>query len=208
MFEPSGRSVANLEADGAQACPSLKKVLDKVLRRDKPQILDIGTFCAATAVYLADRGARVSVDEFLPPAPTPPVDAYSDEPPPVPKPLRIEQPDATFHLVLAWEAGDFIPRDRLAEFGAELNRVLAPGGWVLLFSLGGSTGSSAALERRPRYRVLDEDKLLRERTEVAALPRYVHPPRDFERALAPLLVQGIHLQRNQLREFLLLKRET
>ena len=36
--------------------------------------------------------------------------------------------------------------------------------------------------------------------------RWVHPTREIERALAPLSVQGIHLQRNQIREFSALKK--
>ena len=38
-----------------QKCPGLGKILEKILREDKPEILDLGPFCGATAVYLADR---------------------------------------------------------------------------------------------------------------------------------------------------------
>jgi hypothetical protein len=54
--------------------------------------------------------------------------------------------------------------------------------------------------------VIDAEHVERIPVDGPALRRYGHNPRDIERALAPLAVQGIQLQRNQLREFVLLKR--
>jgi hypothetical protein len=202
------------------ACPSLFKALERCFKHDKPEILDLGPFCGSTAVHLADRGARVSVAEFEPPPPDP-VDAGakpSDDAPLGP-PLRIDQDDGRFHLVLLWEHADFTPPERLPELGAEIHRILAEEGLVLLFALsnlsnlsnlGGSSrraGDDAMARTMGRYKLEGEDKIVREPVAVQGRRRYTHPTREIERALAPLAVQGIHLQRNQMREFLALKKK-
>jgi len=170
-----------------------------VLKEPRPEILDIGPFCGATAVFLADRGARVSVGELelpLPPAPA------EDAPPP---PIRLDQPDGRYHLVLAWEILDFLPTNRLSEFGPELARILARGGFALALALADASRRAAAPSRPPRYRVLAEDRVAWEPAAGAPLERYVHATREIERRLKPLTVQGIHLQRSQMREVLLYK---
>ena len=50
--------------------------------------------------------------------------------------------------------------------------------------------------------MLADDKLKREDGGGAERQRWIHPTREIERALAPLIIDGIHLQRNQTREFL------
>ncbi len=186
-------------AEQGQACPSLARVLARVVKEPRPEILDIGPFCGATAVFLADRGARVSVGELeLPLAPAPAEDAS-------PPPLRLDQPDGLYHLVLAWEILDFLPPVRLPEFGREVYRILAGGGYALLLALADASRRAAAPRRPPRYRVLAEDRVAWEPASGPALERYVHPTREIERRLVPLTVQGIHLQRNQMREVTLYK---
>lgn len=183
----------------------MARVLKRIFRNEKPEILDLGPLCGPTAVYLADRGARVNVEEFAPPPETPkpkPGQRAAE----VPKtPVRIDQPTGKFNLVLVWEALDFTPPDRLADVAAEIERVLASGGWVFLFSLNDKAPPDRYL-RRGRYRLLGEDRIVRHAGGDGAVGRrWVHPTRDIERALSPLKVQGIHLQRDQMREMLALK---
>jgi hypothetical protein len=159
--------------------------------------------CGASVVYLASRGARVSVEEFDPPQPTPPPDpSQSPHEPPPKEPIRIEKPDGCFHFIVAWEQIDFVPPDRLADFGTELHRLLARGGYVMLFARSGSVGEKPARSRPGRFRIIADDRLVHEESEFKERQRWVHPTREIERALAPLSIQGIHLQRNQMREFL------
>jgi hypothetical protein len=191
--------------DVEQTCPSLAKALEKLSRRERPEVLDLGPFCGVTAMFLADNGARVRVEELLPPPPTP-----ADEDAPPGPALHIDAPDATVDLVLAWEVCDFLDRGRLTELGSELQRVLAPDGWALLFVSGegarlGATPRTEA-RRPPRYRVLAADRVLREQVDGRGMPRFSHPNREIERAVAPLTIAGIHLQRSGLREFLIHKR--
>lgn len=190
--------------DQGRSCPSMARVLKRVFRVAKPEILDLGPLCGPTAVYLADRGARVSVEDFQPPPPTP-------APPPgkrakdvVKTPVRIDQPTGKFDLVLAWEVFDFTPPDRLADVSAEIVRLLVDGGWLFLFSLNDKSPPDSHL-RPGRYRQLGEARILRQPMDGAATRRWVHPTRDLERSLSPLEVQGIHLQRDQMREMLALK---
>lgn len=193
-----------------QAHPGISRAFGRVFRKSKPEILDLGPISGQTVVYMADRGARVSVEEFEPPPPAPVPTKGKKSKKIVVKPLRIDQPDGKFDLVLAWEQCDFIPPQRLGEFIAELRRVLADGGWLLLFSRNASTilGANAADETASpcRYRLLDEKMAVREPSGRKPERRWVHPTREIERALAPLSVQGIHLQRNQIREFSALKK--
>jgi hypothetical protein len=160
-------------------------------------------------VYLAGRGARVSVEAFEAPLPVPPRDPRRPDEPVAPKPpLRFDQDDAAFHLVLAWEHLDFVPPERLSDFGAEIHRVLVAGGYVLLLArnVAADKAPDPGRWRRPgRFRLFGDDKMLREVEDGPERQRWVHPNREIERGLSPLRVQGVHLRRNQVREFLLRK---
>lgn len=189
-----------------QSCPSMARVLKRILGGDgKPEILDLGPLCGPTVTYLAGRGARVSVEEFVPPPPMPPSRTKVPQVAVAERvPVAIAQPDEKFDLVLAWEHCDFTPPERLAEFGAELARVVAPGGWLLLFCRDSSAGKTSS-DRPARYRLLADDRLRREAGPGPDRARWAHANREVERALAPLSIQGIHLQRSRVREFLALK---
>lgn len=193
------------EESERQACPGLRRALDRVLRAEgKSQILDLGPLCGPTAVFLADLGARVSVAEFVPPEP--PVEPADGEAKPVPPPLALPHADAKFHLVLAWEHLDFLPPERLGEFAGELRRVMAPGGWLVLFSRDRSGGDGSPRPERPStYRLVAEDAVVRQPAAREPRARWVHPTRTLERALSPLTIQGVHLQRDRTREFLAFK---
>jgi len=201
---PSGEDRAPEGADvEGQACPSLGKALERTFRLDHPSILDLGPMSGPTVTRLAGRGARVTVDDFEPPPPSV-ADEGDDAEDVGPAPLRLEHPDAAFDLVLVWEHVDFVPPDRLEEFFSEVRRVLAEDGWLLMFSLAKTQPRAG---RPARYRVLADDRIVREITERPELRRWVHPTRTIERALRGFSVQRIHLQRNQLREILATKRQ-
>lgn len=199
----TGRPAAQQPGEGAQSCGGLGQALTRVLKEERARILDLGPLCGESAVYLAGRGAKVSVEQFTAPDPAPPRDPKkpAEEQPP-PPPLTIDQADALFDLVLAWEHTDFVPPERLADFGAELRRVLAQGGYVLLFARNSPAADDKGWRRPGRYRVVADDRIVREEGKGPLRKRWVHPTRDIERALAPLSIQGLHLQRNQVREFL------
>jgi len=187
-------------AKSTHACPTLERALKAVFRVDKPDVLDLGPMCGASVIYLADMGARVTVSEPEIHVPAKPIDG--DDESPVTRPFRIDQADEKFHLVLAWEQCDFIPEQHLQEFGAELHRVLRPGGWLLLFSLNCKQPEPG---RPSRYRIISNDRVSREPVAGSPRQRWLYPTRTIERALAPMSVQTLHLQRNQMREFLSLK---
>jgi SAM-dependent methyltransferase len=190
------------EASIEEACPGIARVLARLFGSDrKPEVLDLGQASGSPALYLADRGARVHVENFEPPASTAEKKkATDDEIPPRP-PLRIGQPDAKFDLVLAWEHGDFIPPERLDEFTAELRRVLAPGGWVVLFAQDRQLREDGVRsDRASSYRLASDDRIVREPQRGPARPRWTYPNRRIEKALAPLAVQGIHLHGDRVRE--------
>jgi hypothetical protein len=198
----SGGKAAAPTAPAGQPCASLARLLSRVFKEPKPEILDLGPLFGDSAVYFAGRGARLFVESFETPAPKPerrPGEPYEE-------PARFamdHHPAGRFHLVLAWEALDFVPPDRLAEVGQEIQRVTRDGGHLFLFS---QQKASEELEIPPRYRMLADDLIVREVTPgVAPRRRYAHPNREIERALAGMSVQGIHLQRNQMREIVVLK---
>ena len=198
---PGGKAAPHA-APAGQPCGSLARLLSRVFKEPRPEILDLGPLSGDSAVYFAGRGARLFVESFEPPEPKParrPGEAYEE-------PARFamdHHPAGRFHLVLAWEALDFVPPDRLAEVGQEIQRVTRDGGYLFLLSY---QKPPQEFEVPPRYRVLADDLIAREAAP-GALPRrrYAHPNRDIERALTGMSVQGIHLQRNQMREIVVLK---
>jgi cyclopropane fatty-acyl-phospholipid synthase-like methyltransferase len=181
----------------------MARALERILHREpSPEILDLGQACGATAVYLAGRGARVSVEEFQPPRSEPV--AHDPRQLPEVERLVLDQPDEKFDLVLAWEHFDFVPPNRLDEFVSEIWRVMANDGWLLLFALDGSPSPKS--EGRPAsYRVTADDRLVREAAQGPLRPRWSHHNRAIHQALAPLSVASVTLRRNRVREFLIHK---
>lgn len=184
-------------AAAGQPCGGLGRALARVFREGKPQILVLGPLCGESVVFLAGRGARVHVDEVELPEPLP--KGQPGEPAPTFRPARLEHPSDSFDLVLAWEMLDFVPPERLQEFGAEIVRVLRVRGQLIAFSHQKPPSERAVL---PRYRLLADDLVVREEPGAPTQRRYVHPNREFERAIGGLSVQSIHLQRSQMREIL------
>jgi hypothetical protein len=60
---------------------------------------------------------------------------------------------------------------------------------------------AAESEPPSRYRLLADDMIVREATDLPPRRRWVHATRDIERALAGFSIQSLHLQRTQMREF-------
>lgn len=185
------------ETPTPQNCPGLVKVLERTFRLEHPSILDLGPSSGPSITALANRGARIAVESFEPP-PHPAPEADDDTPVP---PIRLDHADASFDLVLVWDWLDYVAPDRLAEFGAEIVRVLKVGGWILAFS---SSKKDPERDVAAEYRIVEEDRLMRV-ANGRARRRWPHPNRDIERSLEGLSVQGIHLQRNQVREFVAVK---
>jgi hypothetical protein len=190
-----GEAGAARTALDGRPCGGLARVLARAYRQGKPEILVLGPLSGESVVYLASRGARVHFEDLVPPSPLPP--RRPGEPPPKVAPFRLDQPDALFHLVLAWEVVDFIPPDRLLEYGSELHRVLRNGGEVFFFS---HARPEEADHRRSRYVLLADDVISRQGLGTDRCARYLHPTRDLERALKGFVIKGIQLQRSQMRE--------
>ena len=190
-----------------QSCPGMALALRRILKQgERPEVLDLGQFSRSAAIYLASRGARVCIEDFEPPPPTPrlkPGAKSTDKPA-----LSISQPDRKFDLVLAWEHADFVPPDRLADFAAELSRMMVPGGWLILFAEDRPEVKGSRPDQPACYRLTADDRIVRSPSAGPERLRWAHPNRAIERALSPLTVQSIQLQRNRIREFLVHKRET
>jgi SAM-dependent methyltransferase len=184
-------------AVAGQPCGGLGRAVARAFRDGKPQILVLGPLCGESVVFLAGRGARVHVDEVELPEPIP--KRQPGDPVTTLRPIKLDYPSGTFDLVLAWEMLDFVPPERLHEFGAEIVRLLRVGGQLVVFAHQKPPSDRAVL---PRYRLLADDMVVREEPTTPTLPRYTHPNRELERAIAGLSVQNIHLQRNQMREIL------
>jgi hypothetical protein len=73
---------------------------------------------------------------------------------------------------------------------------------LLLFSMAKASEEPQAV---PSYRVFPDGSYSREEGKGAGRRRWAHANREIERALDGLAIQGIHLQRNQMREILALK---
>jgi SAM-dependent methyltransferase len=188
----------------------MARALQRILSaREQPEVLDLGQFSRSAAVYLASRGARVSVEDFVPPSPRRNKKKTTGNgersAPPKSEPIVILHDDGKFDLVLAWEHWDFLPPERLVEFATEVSRVLAPGGWVVLYSKDSPGAEAGREDRAAGYSLAADDRMVCVPAVGPARPRWSHPNRAIERALAPLVVEAIHLQPNRIREFLLRK---
>ena len=190
-----------------QACPGMARVLKRILskRDEQPEVLDLGQHSRSAAVYLANRGARVCVEDFEPPHPAPKKRKGEAADAAVKDPVVIPYPDGKFDLVLAWEHWDFVPPERLADFAAEVERILAPGGWLLMYCRDNPKREESRRERPACYRLTSDDRLAREPKCGDLRRRWGHQNRTIERALGSLRVQAIQLQRNRMREFLVRK---
>ena len=175
--------------------PGLRKTIDRTFRDDKARILDLGPLCGVSIVDLASRGAKVCVEEFVPPRPRPAADAKGEVP--NPPPVRLDHDDASFDLVLLWERLDFVPPDRLREFCQEIRRVLKVGGWVLALT---SSRKEPRRASAARIRIVDDEHIAREPSGEPERPRWAHPNRELERSLDGVSIQRIHLHRDGLRE--------
>lgn len=184
-------------AAAGQPCGGLGRAIARAFRQGKPEILAAGPLCGESIVYLAGRGAKVHVDEITLPEPT--KERHPGEPPQPVAPVTIALPSGQCDLILAWEILDFVPPDRLAEFGAELVRLMRTGSQLLVFAHQKPPSDHAVI---PRYRLLADDLIVREEPPGELRRRYVHPNRELERALSGLAIQGIQLQRNQMREII------
>ena len=187
-------------------CKGLYQVLEKVFLEPKPEVLNLGPLCGDTVAYLGGKGSRVHIGEFTPPRPMP--EREAGKPPPSPEPVHLPYDDEAFHLVLAWDLVDFVPPECLPAFGSELRRILKPGGRLFLFSQANQARTSPGPARKEvfdtpgRFRILDPSHVRLEKvTDENRRRRWVHPNRDLERAMKGMSILGIHLLRNQLREF-------
>jgi hypothetical protein len=189
-----------------RSCPSLAKALKHISTLHKPQILDLGPLCGSTAVFLANRGARVCVEDFRAPPALPKPDKHKREEVATVEPFKIEQPSDGFDLVLAWEAFDFTPPERLEEVAAELKRLVREKGLVFMLSRNATGARKTLMDVPGRFRAVSEDRLRREPSGGPPQARWVHLTREIERVLKPLAVQGIHLQRDQTREIIALRK--
>ena len=61
--------------------------------------------------------------------------------------------------MLAWELWDFVPPDRLNEFGQEIRRLLADKGWLLMLSQGAARREDESYGQLCRYRLLADDRI-------------------------------------------------
>jgi len=175
-------------------------VLERLFRDEKIAVLDLGPMCGSSVVEIAGRGAKIAVEPFEPPEPRP--KATPDRPAPEPDPVRLEHEDAAFDLVLLWERVDFVPPDRLSEFGQEIRRVMRVGGWILALS---SSRKEPARARPRRVRIVGDDRVALEPSDEPERARWAHANRDLERAFEGISIQGIHLHRDGLREIVGLK---
>ena len=188
-----------------RSCPSLAKALKRISKLAKPQILDLGPLCGSTAVFLANHGARVCVEDFVSPPPLPKKRPGEDDPPAV-EPFRIDQPSDGFDLVLGWEAIDFTPPDRLEEVVGEMKRLVRENGLIFLLSRSAARTRKSVQDIPGRFRIEAENRLSREPAGSETSTRWFHLTREIERVLKPLSIQGIHLQRDQTREILALRK--
>jgi len=195
--DPAEAALSTAAASEPYVCPTLEKAVERSTKHGRPAVLTLGGADGPTITFLAEFGAKLTIEEFEPP----PVRDPDDEAPA--KPFKFDFPSRGYDLILLWEWADFFPKEALPELGLELARISRPGATLLLLSRSSFDGK---FDRPMRYKIHDERTVSRKPLPGASRPRFVHPTRTLELALKRFSISGIHLQRDQTREILAVRK--
>lgn len=185
-------------AEGAYESPAFKRIVERLARSERADVLDLGVLSGDAVTTLAATGARVHVHDLVTP-----LRERLGQGPPDAKALMADLrilPES-LDVVLAWELLDFLPMTEAQRAVLRLGRWLKPKGLLLAVFHAVSAGGIH------RFRVDGECTVRME--EVAPLPEPC-PARTNNEALS--LFSGftlLHsaLMRTQVREVLGQRRE-
>jgi len=120
-----------------------------------------------------------------------------------PLPWQFAYEAETFDALVAWDLFNYYDPESARRMGAEIGRILKPGGLVFSYF---HSRSHEGLESPRRFRIVDELHLSVEPGSGRALRRHVVQNRDIEKIFTGLRIAELYFLKNGLREMMLEKK--
>ena len=202
-FLPSKREAPSLRV---HLTHNLKRLLQILVARPKPHLLDLGRLNSHNIDWLVHRGFRVSVDDRITPLTAPamsPLDNRKEEKKTSSPPsLEIREYAVTsFDGILCWDLFDYIVMKQAQELLSGLEAILKPKALLLAFF---NFNRSAPLSPT-RYRIHQEDQLEFEPLTQSSIPRRVYENREIQDLFSQFKLLNSCFLKNQMREVLVQK---
>jgi Methyltransferase domain len=180
------------------------RFLDVMAARNAPVLIDLGAVVGTNVTFLGERlGCKLTVEDvyadierFASEGKTGELASFFSG--------RFPRPDASIDGVLCWDAFDYLDKSAATSLGAQLARLLKPGGALVAFFA--TTKPQPQSERRYTRFVIKDDKTLAHRTYGATQGKqHIFTNRDIELMFAGLKVSDSFLLLSKTREVLLRK---
>lgn len=159
----------------------------KLLRLEKPSILDIGAISGSSLQYMASLGFKVYADNILELGFT----------------GALPYKSFFFDGVLIWEAIVMFDRSAVKKFLEEIDRILKPGGLGFLVLPSGEKG---AIEQVSKFRIKKRNIFEYSPREEILLKKYNYSNRDLTNILKRFEIINFSLLKTGGREILIQKR--
>ena len=185
---------------------NLKRLLQILGARPKPQLLDLGRLESHNIDWLIHKGFKVSVDDritLLTTPAMPPLDNQKEEKKiPSPPSLEIREYAAgSFDGILCWDLFDYIVMKQAQVLLSGLEAILKPKGLLLaFFNFNRSTPLPPI-----RYRIHGEDQLEYKTLTADTIPRRVYENREIQDLFSKFKLLNSCFLKNQMREVLVQK---
>lgn len=186
-FGKKGSAGAETPAQGGGRSVSTKvlpKFLAAVAQRPSPAVLDLGPVVGSNVSFLGDRlGCKIFVEDLYAELARIAREGRRAE---LPGLLsgRFTQPDGSIDAIICWDFFDYLDKPSAVALGAQLSRVLAPGGVLAaLFAV-----KPTADEQFTRFAVQD-DRTLVQRT----YPGVRRRPEAWQNRDVSLLLPGLRV---------------
>lgn len=185
---------------------NLKRLLQILGARPKPQLLDLGRLESHNIDWLIHKGFKVSVDDritLLTTPAMPPLDNQKEEKKiPSPPSLEIlEYAASSFDGILCWDLFDYIVMKQAQVLLSGLEAILKPKGLLLaFFNFNRSTPLPPI-----RYRIHGEDQLEYKTLTADTIPRRVYENREIQDLFSKFKLLNSCFLKNQMREVLVQK---
>ena len=185
---------------------NLKRLLQILGARPKPQLLDLGRLESHNIDWLIHKGFKVSVDDritLLTAPAMPPLDNQKEEKKiPSPPSLEIlEYAASSFDGILCWDLFDYIVMKQAQVLLSGLETILKPKGLLLaFFNFNRSTPLPPI-----RYRIHGEDQLEYKPLTADTIPRRVYENREIQDLFSKFKLLNSCFLKNQMREVLVQK---
>lgn len=180
---------------------ALRKLLGSLVPRESPVLLDLGPVVGSNITFFGEQlGCKVIVEDMFADVERHTREGKLEALAGFLK-TRLSRPDGSVDGVLCWDVFDYLDRPSAQELGAQLTRLLKPGGAILGFFATAQVRDSSYT----RYVIVDEGNLRHRRYAASQGRRPALANRDVIRLFPHLTVIDSFLLKNNLREILFRK---